>query len=172
MCDLVTALTIGSTIMGAAGAIQQSQAAAAAAEYNAKVQRQNAELADRNARSQLEAGMAEEQKQKAYTTSLISKQQAAMAANGVDTSFGSPLDVMVDTAKQGAVDALTLRTNAYRQMDDTRNQAVAYRNQATLFDQQAASERDAGWWKAGGTVLSGGADAYKSWYKNNLGKIA
>ena len=45
----------------------------------------------------------------------------------------------VDTAKQGAQDALTIRTNAYRNYDDVRNQAVSYRNQASLYDMQASN---------------------------------
>lgn len=156
MCvDPSTILMIGGTLLSGAGEIASGNANAKAAKYNAEVQRQNAILADRQAKNVLDAGTREEQKQKAMTSQLMSKQQASMAANGVDVQFGSPLDLMVDTAKMGAVDALTIRTNAYRNYDDTRNQAVASRNQASLYDMQAKNSRTAGILGAFGTTMSG-----------------
>ena len=38
-----------------------------------------------------------------------------MAANGVDLSSGSPLDILGDTAMYGELDALTIRSNAERE---------------------------------------------------------
>ncbi len=160
MCDIGTALMVGGTLLSGAGQISSANANAKAAKYNAEVQRQNAQLADRQAKNVLDAGTREEQKQKAMTTQLMAKQQAAQAANGVDVTFGSPLDLMVDTAKQGAVDALTIRTNAYRNYDDTRNQAVSYRNQGSLYDMEARNSRTAGVLNAFGTTLSGLGTAY------------
>lgn len=173
MCvDPVTALMIGSTVVGAMGQIQSAQAQAQAAEYNAQVQRENARRADRNARMVLESGMREEQKQRRITSELLGKQQAAMSANGVDVTFGSPLDLLVDTSKLGEADALTIRTNAYRNYDDTRAQATAYRNQASLYDMQAENSMTAGMLSAFGTVLGGGASAWKNYKTNSIGKIA
>lgn len=172
MCDLITALTIGSTLIGAAGQMQQASAAASAAEYNAAVQRENANRAERQSRQVLEAGMREEQKQRAQASALLGKQTAAMAANGVDVTFGSPLDLLVDTSKQGEADALTIRTNAYRNYDDVRAQATAYRNQASLYDMEASNSRTAGMLNAFGTVIGGVGSAYKSYKQNSIGKIA
>jgi hypothetical protein len=166
MCDIGTALMVGGTLLSGAGQIASSNAEAKAAKYNADVQRQNAQLADRQARNVLEAGTREEQKQKAQTSQLMAKQQAAQAANGVDVTFGTPLDLMVDTAKQGAIDALTIRTTAYRNYDDTRNQAVSYRNQASLYDAQAKNSRAAGILGALGTTVSGLGGAYSNAVKN------
>lgn len=167
MCDLGTALMVGGTLLSGAGQIASANADAKAAQYNAEVQRQNAMLADRQAKNILESGMREEQKQKAQTQQLMAKQQAAQAANGVDVTFGTPLDLMVDTAKMGAVDALTIRTNAYRNYDDTRNQAVASRNQAALYDMQAKNARTAGIIGALGTMASGFGSAYANANKMN-----
>lgn len=155
---------VGSMVSGV-GTIVAGNAAAKAANYNAAVQRENAQLADRQAKNVLDAGTREEQKQKAQTSQLMSKQQAAQAANGVDVSFGSPLDLMVDTAKQGAVDALTIRTNAYRNYDDTRNQAVGYRNQGALYDMQAKNSRTAGMLNGFGSVLTGVSQTIAQAYK-------
>ncbi|PKR87401.1 hypothetical protein CXZ10_20360 [Pleomorphomonas diazotrophica] len=144
MCELSTALMIGGGVLGGAGQISSANAEAKAARYNAEVQRQNAVLAERQARNIIDSGSREEQKQKAMTTQLVGKQKAAMAANGIDPTFGSPLDEMVNTAMQGAIDALTIKTTTYRQADDVRNQAVGYRNQAALLTMQAKNSRTAG----------------------------
>ncbi|MBS1164486.1 MAG: hypothetical protein H6R00_511 [Proteobacteria bacterium] len=167
MCDLGTALMIGGGILSGAGQIASANADAKAAKYNAEVQRNNAMLADRQARNVLDAGMREEQKQKALTAQLMSRQQATQAANGVDVTFGTPLDLMVDTAKMGAVDALTIRTNAYRNYDDARNQAVSSRNQAALYDMQAKNSRTAGILGAFGTMASAFGSAYANAAKAN-----
>ncbi len=160
MCELSTALMIGGGLLSGAGQIASADAQSKAAKYNAEVQRQNAMQAERQARNVLDAGMREEQKQKAMTSQLMAKQQAAQAANGVDVTFGTPLDLMVDTAKQGAIDALTIRTNAYRNYDDTRNQAVASRNQAALYDMEARNSRTAGILGAFGSMASAFGTAY------------
>ncbi len=172
MCDFGTALMIGGTLLSGAGQIASANAQSQAAKYNAEVQRQNAQLADRQAKNVLDAGTREEQKQKAMTSQLMAKQQAAMAANGVDTTFGTPLDLMVDTAKQGAIDALTIRTNAYRNYDDVRNQAVSYRNQSALYDMEAKNSRTAGILGAFGSMASGFGGAYSNYVKMNPSSAA
>ncbi len=47
--SLGTALTVGSTLIGTLGALQQGQAASDAAKYNAEVQRQQADQENQNA---------------------------------------------------------------------------------------------------------------------------
>lgn len=167
MCDLVTALTIGSTIMGAAGSIQQGNAAAAAADYNAKVSEMNAELSERRAKDALDRGANEEQKKRQEVQQILGRQQAAFAANGVDLSFGSPLDTITDTAVLGELDALTIRQNANREAYDYRVDAVNQRSGATLQRMQGQSAKTAGYLDAFGTVLGGGAKAFQT-YKSPL----
>lgn len=170
MCvDPSTILMIGGGLLSGAGQIASADANAKAAKYNAEVQRQNAMLAERQAKNVLDAGTREEQKQKAMTSQLMAKQQAAQAANGVDVTFGTPLDLMVDTAKQGAIDALTIRTNAYRNYDDVRNQAVSSRNQAALYDMEARNSRTAGVLGAFGSMASSFGSAYSNYGKMNPG---
>lgn len=159
MCDLVTALMVGSTLMGGAGAIQQGQATAASAKYNAQVSDMNAKLADRSAKDALERGKLEEQKQRQKTSQVLGAQQAGMAANGVDLTFGSPLDLLVDTAVMGEMDALTIRTNSAREERDIRQQGANYRGQAGMYRAQASSASSGGFLNAMGTVLGGGAQA-------------
>lgn len=169
MCELMTALTIGSTLLGAAGAVQSGQAAAASGRYNAQVSDMNATLADRRAKDALDRGAIAEQRKRQEVAGFVGKQTAAMAANGVDLTFGSPLDTLVDSATMGELDALTIRTNANRESYDYRVQGANQRSQATMQRAQADSAEMGGYLKAGGTILGGGGQAYGK-YKGGGGK--
>ncbi len=179
MCELTTMLLIGSTVMGAAGAVQQGKAAEMqgraaqqAATYNAQVADMNAKISERQARDAVERGQIEEQQQRMKTSQVIGKQRTAMAANGVDLAYGSPLDALVDTATIGELDALTIRANTYREERDIRQQGQNFTTQAGALRAEGENARIAGsmgktggFLNAAGTVLGGGAEAWKTWKK-------
>ena len=158
MCDLITALTIGSTVRGGLGQIQQGQATAASARYNAQVSDMNAKLADKAAKDALERGAVEEQKQRQKIAQVIGAQTA-----------GPPLDLLVATATMGELDALTIRANTAREERDIRQQGENYRGQAGMYRASASSAETGGFLGAMGTVLGGGANAYKSYKTSNIG---
>ncbi|MDX0262436.1 hypothetical protein GOC60_14735 [Sinorhizobium meliloti] len=172
MCDLMTALTIGSTLAGTAGSLKQAQAASSAAEYNAKVGEMNATLSERRAKDAIERGAKEEQRKRQEVARIMGQQTAAMAANGVDVSFGSPLDTLVDTAVLGELDALTIRQNTYRESYDYQVDAANKRAGATLSRMEGRAAKTAGYLDAFGTVLGGGAKAYKDYSTSRIGAIA
>lgn len=161
MCEPTTMLMIASTVIGGVGAIQQGNAAAAAGRYNAQVAEMNATLAERRAKDALERGAVEEQQKRAQVAQLQGRQKAAMAANGVDLTFGSPLDTLVDTAVLGDLDALTIRQNSAREAYDFRVQGMNARADAGLSRANARSAQTGGYLAAAGTVLGGGADIGK-----------
>ena len=169
MCDLALALTLGSTLLGAAGSIQQGQAAAKAAKYNAQVAEMNATISERRAKDALDRGAFEEQQKRRENAALMGKQKAAMAANGIDLTFGSPLDMIVDSATLGELDALTIRKNAYREEYDYRVQAANQRAQKTMYEGAAKSALTGGYLAAGGTILGGAGNAYKNYYQATYG---
>ncbi|MCM1339944.1 MAG: hypothetical protein NC191_09765, partial [Muribaculaceae bacterium] len=80
----------------------------------------------------------------------IGSQQAAMAANGIDISSGTALDIIDDTSAMGELDALTTRYNS-------ETKALAYENQASNFSNQANLD-----------IISG-QNAYKSGMLNAVG---
>lgn len=167
MCDISMILTIGSTLLGAAGQIQQGQAANASAKYNAQVQEMNATLADRRARDAIDRGAAEEQRKRQEVARVKGAQIAGMAANGVDITFGSPLDTIVDTATLGELDALTIRSNTYREAYDYKVDAVNKRAGANLTRIEGKNAQTGSYIGAAGTVLTGAGKAYKD-YKSPL----
>lgn len=164
MCDFGLALTAASTIIGAAGSIQQANAASEAQEYNAKVADMNATLSERRARDALERGAQEEQQKREQVAQIAGRQKAAMAANGVDLTFGSPLDTLVDTATLGEIDSLTIRRNSAWEAYDQRVDAANGRAGASLNRANAANTKKAGYLDAFGTVLTGAGKAYGQKY--------
>ena len=172
MCDVTLALALGSTLIGGVGAVQQAQATAKSNRYNAEVQNMNARLADRQARDAIERGQLEEQRKRTEVARLKGAQTAAMAANGVDLTFGSPLDTLVDTAVAGELDALTIRSNAYREAYDHKVDATNRRAGAQLSRMAASSAETGGWLNAAGTILGGGAKAYGDYKRSSIGSIS
>lgn len=166
MCELMTILSIGGTLLGAVGQIQQANAQAAASKYNAQVAEMNAGIAEKRAKQTIEAGAQQEQMKRQEVQRILGQQQAGMAANGVDVTFGSPLDTLVDTAMLGEMDALTIRTNTYRDAYNSRVDAANARAQKTLYEHEAKSAQTGGYIGAMGTVLGGLGSAYKQGYSS------
>lgn len=164
--------TVGSTLLGAAGQIQQGNAAAEASRYNAKVADMNATMSERRARDALERGAREEQQKRAEVAALQGRQRAAMGANGVDLSFGSPLDTIVDTAVLGELDALTIRKNAANESYDQKVNAVNGRSDATLSRMNADASQTGGYLAAAGTLLGGAAKSYSEYKRPTIGAYA
>ena len=132
MCLPVAALaavsavaTVGGTVMSYMGQQQQASATAAAANYQAQVSRNNAIIAERNAQAIEQAGQTEEQNQRQKTAQLVGQARASMAANGIDTTSGTSLNVLGDTAKLGELDALTIRSNTARMADNLRVEGLS-----------------------------------------------
>ncbi|CAA2140443.1 hypothetical protein [Hyphomicrobium sp. ghe19] len=171
MCDLMMAMMIGSTVMAGAGQVQQAQATAKAERFNAQVQNMNAKIADRRAKDAIERGQQEEQKKRQEVARITGAQTAAMAANGVDVTFGSPLDLLVDTAALGEIDALTIRTNSYREAYEHKVDGANKRAGAQLSRMNASSASTGGYLGAMGTILGGGAKAYGQ-YQSSVGRIS
>jgi len=172
MCELATILTIGATVIGAVGQIQAGNAQADAQRYNARVAEMNAEMSRRRAKDAQERGAREEQKKRQQIAALQGQQVAAMAANGVDLSFGSPLDTVVDTAMLGELDALTIRKNAAREAYDYEVQAVNGQADATLNRMGADASQTAGYLGAASTILGGASSAYSQYRRPTIGMYA
>ncbi len=171
MCDLMLALTIGSTLLGAAGQIQQGQAQAAASNYNAQVGDMNAKISERRERDAIDRGQQEEIKKRQEIATLQGRQRAAMAANGVDLSFGSPADTLIDTAVMGEIDALTIRSSAAREAYDYKVDAVNRRADANLNRMNAKSAVTGCYLAAGGTLLTGFGKAYGDYKQPKIGLV-
>lgn len=168
-----TVLTVASTLIGAVGAIQQANAASAAASYNAQVGEMNARISDKRAQDAIDRGMDEEQQKRLDVAQIRGRQEAAMAANNVSVGFGSSLDTLVDSKTAGELDALTIRYNSEQEAYDNRVQAANQRADAQLNRMEAKSRRTAGYINAFGTVLGGASKAFSGYQKSRgIGAIS
>ena len=120
----------------------------------------NVELAKRREKDAYERGANEEQQVRRKAAQIKAANLAAQAANGVDVSFGSPLDTLVDVAVAGELDALTVRANTEREAYDERVNQASGTAQANLQRLEGRNARKAGYLDAFGTVLSGASKAY------------
>ncbi len=138
----VIAITAASAVVGAVGAIQQGQAQANAANYNAQVAQQNATIAQQQAQQEAELQQREARKR-------IGAAHAGYGASGI-TMEGSPLDVLEASASNAELDKQTILYNG-------RIRALGYQNTATLDKYSASEALTSSYYDAFGALLSGGA---------------
>jgi hypothetical protein len=149
--------------VSAYGMIQQGQQQSAAAKAQAKVAKQNAQVQMWQAQDAIDRGKNEEQRQRTLTRLRIGEQTAALAGQGTEVGYGTPLDILGDTAAAGELDALTIRSNAERE-------AYGYKVGASNLSAEAAATRTAGrnaminsWMSAGGNILGSASDVSNKW---------
>ncbi|MBI5900849.1 MAG: hypothetical protein HZB40_16710 [Rhodocyclales bacterium] len=132
-----TAMQAGSLAMQVVGSMNQAEQQRSAYEYQSQVARNNAIIAEQNARLAQEQGAQDEQNQRLKVASFYSDQRAQLAANGIDLGVGSAADLLATTKFMGEHDALTIRDNAARR-------AWAYRAQSQDFTSDASFKSAAG----------------------------
>lgn len=138
MCEAVTAMTwlqwlqVGAMALTAAAGVQTARAQSASAEFQEEQAKENARLAEAQARNAELAGQVEEDRQRQLTRKFLASQRTAIAANNLDMSTGTPLDILGDTAALGEQDALMIRANAAREAWGFRTQAVDFRNSGSM----------------------------------------
>jgi len=146
MCTGVEIAILGTmaagTVVSAAGAIQSSQAQAAAIEYRGEMTRRQAEYA--------------EERQRERTKSLLSSQRTGYAKAGVSIE-GTPLEVMTQTAEDAELDALAIRYGG-----QTAQQSARF---------EAGSVRTAGKYRAVSNLLTGAGQTGMAGSRFKAGKV-
>lgn len=127
-----TILAVASTAISIPTSIQQGKNAQAMYDYQAKVAKKNADIAQQNADQERQAGIEEARWQRIKTLQSIGSQQVAMAGNGIDIASGTALDTIEDTAQMGELDALMIQYNSERAAQNYEQQANNFNNQANL----------------------------------------
>lgn len=136
--------SLAATGVSMAGQSRQAQAQQAQAEYQAKIAGKNQELAQEQAKAARKEGYDASVRKRQEVASIIGSQRAVAGASGATVDNGSFLDLNMDTAEKGEMDALAL----YQQgLDKARNleiqgwnsgqQAQAYAWQADRVDPTA-----------------------------------
>lgn len=139
IAGVANAALAASAIAGVAGSVvsanaakQQGKAQQAMYNYQAQVAEENAKIAQNNAALERQQGIEESRLQRIKVAQAVGSQQTAMAANGVDVTQGTALDVIEDTAAMGELDALQTRYNYERKALAYEAESNNYQNQANL----------------------------------------
>lgn len=148
-------IAMAGTAVSAAGAYEQGQATAAAANYQAQVARNNAQIARENVALAAQTGAAKETAQGMKTADSVGKMKATQGASGIDVNTGSAASVRDAAAKLGALDALTIRSNTAREAYGYEVAATSQEAQARLDEMEASQAQEAGTIGALGTFLTG-----------------
>lgn len=142
-----TALGTGFSIYSG---IQQGRAAQQQADMTA------ASL-DQQARDRIQIGIEQEQDHRRRVAAMMADQTAGLAAAGVDTSSGSPLSVIGDTAMLGEADALRIRANTQRDIN-------ALGAQSGIARAEGRAARNSAYGNAFGSLLSGAGSVASQYY--------
>lgn len=144
----------GGTI-GGVSSYKQGKQQQAMYNYQAKVAEENAKIAGKNAANERQTGIEEARLQRMKTLQAVGSQQAAMAANGMDVTQGTSLDIIQDTSAMGELDALQIETNYERKALAYEQQGSNYTNQARMDVIAGKNAYEAGKWKAVEAGLNG-----------------
>lgn len=159
-----------SGVTGGVSAYQGGKAQQAQMNYQAKVAQNNARIAQANADQERQEGIEESRLQRIRNLQKIGAQQSAIAANGVDISSGTALDMIEDTAAMGELDALTTRYNSETKAIAYEEQANNYSNQANLDMMAGQNAYRSGLISAAGEGMKGlasGLSVAADWYSPN-----
>lgn len=162
-----TAVSAAGTGLQAFGAMQQSQAASDAANYQAAVSANNAKLAEIQAQDAIDRGEKAAEEHSRKVAALKGAQTASMAARGLDLSEGTPLSILTDTDLFGAIDKNTIKANAGREAWGYRAQAANSSSNAGLLRMQA--ENQSPLLSGAGTLLAGAGQVADKWYRYKTG---
>lgn len=140
-------IVAASAVVGAAAAIQQGQTAKAAANYNVKVNEQNAQISKQEA-----ADLALQHDRETFMRLGSIRANAAKAGG---TAEGSVLDVIGDAAAQSELEKQYIK---YRGALGERQ----YNNTAGIDAFQGQNAQQASYMRAGSDLLSGAHGTYKA----------
>lgn len=151
--------------VSAVGAYGQAKAQQASLQAQAQVAENNAVLSGWQAEDSIDRGQVAADRALLKGGQLKGAQRAAMAANGVDLSVGSPQAILNDTDYMTAVDASQLLDNAAREAWGYRMQARSYRENASAT--RAGASNINPWLSAGTSVLTSATNVASRWYGAN-----
>lgn len=162
-----TVISIGATALstgvGVFSSIQQGKAAQAQANYQAKVAKQNQDLAEQQASAERMAAYEEAQATRRRAAQVIGSQRASAGASGAVVDFGSNLDLQADTAGQAEIDAINAYNKGIDSAYNSQINAWNYGQQAAAYEASGQAAKNAGYLNAASTALGGIADMGSTW---------
>ena len=152
----------GMSMVGAYGAARSSQIEARTQAFMDEL---NAQQAEKSAQSNLQSGERQQQAILLRGAQVKSAQTASMAANGVDLSSPSAINVLSSTDVMKTIDANTANANAVRSAWGYRVQETNYLNDARM--KRATADAISPLFSAGTSLLGSATKVAASWYAMN-----
>ena len=149
-------LIIAATATTAYSAVQQGQTAAAQARQEAAWHDYNAKVAKREAEAERRAADFESRQHTRAAKQLLARQRTLIGASGI-TPEGSPLLVAEDTAAQLAIEGAHIRMTGTRRVGAWTSRSILDTSMARAARASAPGYRQAGYLRAGASLLGGGA---------------
>lgn len=157
-----TAATIGAGV-SAAGSIFGGIAASGQASYQSQVAKNNATVAEQNARYASAAASTNAQAAGMRSAQRQGQIRAAQGANGIDVNSGSNVEVQKSQAELGELDELSAENKGLLQAYGYKSQATSFDAESRLQDSIATTAPIAGALKAGGTLLGSASALGTKW---------
>lgn len=168
------AVALAGAAAGTVSAVQQAENRNRQAEYQSKLAARNAQQAEQSAQAADEAtrqekrsGYEASQAKRQEAARIISSQRAQTGASGAQADAGSTLDLNLDTAEKGELDALSAQRqgqdNAYSQQLkawNLRNQSVESSANAEFLNSKAETD----YLGLSTTLLNGASRAGRNFY--------
>ena len=151
-----------SAITAALGAFSTSSAQKQAYQYQAQVSKINQQISQWDATAALNRGQTLEGDSRLATAQVYSSQRASMAANGVDVTEGSAVDVLATTKFIGNVDAATIHDNALQEAWGYQVAGVNASNASSFYSSAANNINPT--LSAGTSLLTSAGSVAQSWY--------
>ena len=159
MCDPLT-ITIAATAVAALGQGYSALSTNAQEKYASRIARQNARLENERAKDALQRGGEEARRFQRKLGQEMGQQNAALAANGIDITFGSAANVRGDTAMFGREDTRTIHENARREAQGYEINAANFLSESKAAKMRGRSALIQGGFNMASTIL-GGATQYR-----------
>ena len=153
-------LTVAATLVTAGGQMYAADAQAQQMKYQAAVAKENRKLELANVKDARRRGELEQMRHWRRVSQLEGAQRAQMGAMGLDLGFGSPSDILLETAQMGYEDSSTISENTDREVRGYEIRAANYANEAKAAKYGAKTAKTAGYIGAAGTILSGASQLY------------
>lgn len=136
------------------GGVMEGESVKLQGEYSKKIADVNARTVELKADDTLMRGDSSALNFKRQVRKLRGAQRAAAGASGVDVNTGTNLELQQQTEELGAIDALTIKNNAWKEAWGLRSQATNIRFQGELANLTAKGQ-------AARTYAAAGLDAFK-----------
>ena len=163
MCDPITAVVIGATVLAGAttayGQIQQGNYANAMGKYEAQIAERNVKITEQGRVDAAKRGEREQLNHWRRVAQAMGEQRATFAAGNLDVNFGTPADVVEDTLLIGMEDSSIIAENTKKEIQGFDIEAANFRDAGAAAKSRGKAAKSASRIAAVGTILGTAAQA-------------